>query len=433
MRQKIKRVFIFLIAFLFYYLFQSYLFPQINQNFLSQQKEKTEKAHIEDKSKGNDPGIQDSMEKSIDSLALYLQKELGETFLAKFFTPIMVTIISIPFLIGIMYLMGVLFKWGILKFSTRIFKGYYQKNENYILQISNSIQPFFFILGLRVAIVPIEIYFEQKIPFLRNPANALLIIFSAFALQRVCISLISTWLRTIAQKTSSNIDDQLLPLGLSLLKIVITIFTIFFSLSALGVDITPLVASLGAFTFALGFAVKDSLSNFVAGLFLILDDSFSVGDKVKIPEIGYGLINEIGFRTTKIRTFDHEVIIVPNNIMMNKQYKNYRLPDQTIRVVVEFGVSYGTKIEEVRKAIFKIIYQMENILEEPAPTVEFISMEDFYLSFRAKVFITSYADQYEKKLELTEKIYNQLNSKNIQIPFPTYTVEMSSKDQRSKK
>ena len=102
---------------------------------------------------------------------------------------------------------------------------------------------------------------------------------------------------------------------------------------------------------------------------------------------------------------------------MNKEYKNYGLPDETIRVVVEFSVAYGSDVPQVKAVILDILKKDPDILDEPSPVIEFLSMADFYLSFCAKGYVNSFALAYDKKIELTEKIYEKLNQKKIEIPF----------------
>ena len=112
---------------------------------------------------------------------------------------------------------------------------------------------------------------------------------------------------------------------------------------------------------------------------------------------------------------------------MNKRFKNYVLPDPKIRVVVNFGVAYGTDIDEVERVVIDAIGTMSNICTEPEPAVLFIEMADFSLNMQAKFWVDSYIDQYEKKIEATKVIYNALNKAGIAIPFPTHTVYLEKK------
>ena len=107
---------------------------------------------------------------------------------------------------------------------------------------------------------------------------------------------------------------------------------------------------------------------------------------------------------------------------MNKQFKNYVLPDPKIRVVVNFGVAYGSDIDEVTDVILNALKGIKDICEDPEPSVVCYEMADFALNFQAKFWVPSYSDQYGKQIEATRLVYNTLNSAGLDIPFPTQTL-----------
>ena len=138
--------------------------------------------------------------------------------------------------------------------------------------------------------------------------------------------------------------------------------------------------------FAIGFAVKDTLSNIIGGIILTLDNSFAVGDKVNIDG-DVGVVKEVGLRNTQLLTYDNEVIIIPNGELMNKKFKNFALPNPEIRVAVDFGVAYGSDVELVEKTALEAVRGVGDAKEEPAPEVIFLSMGDFSLNFQARFWI----------------------------------------------
>ncbi|MFH1682821.1 MAG: mechanosensitive ion channel family protein, partial [Candidatus Woesearchaeota archaeon] len=152
------------------------------------------------------------------------------------------------------------------------------------------------------------------------------------------------------------------------------------------------------------------------------DENFEVGDKVKLESGDLGEILDIGLRSTKIRTYDNEVIYVPNGYLANSRILNYTRPTAKIRVGVEFGVVYGSDVKKVQKVVMDVIKGMEEVLDDPAPAVQFLQMADFALNFKAYFWVPDWKNSYSKKLEATEKIYNALNKAKISIPFPTSTV-----------
>ena len=134
---------------------------------------------------------------------------------------------------------------------------------------------------------------------------------------------------------------------------------------------------------------------------------------------------DIGLRSTKMRTYDNQLLNIPNGYLANSRIQNYTQPNPKIRVVVEFGVEYGTNVDKVRKAVVKEISSISDvILENPEPNCVFIEMGDFALKFKALFWVKNWQEAYGKKLEATEKIYNLLNKLKIGIPYPTQTIEL---------
>lgn len=359
-----------------------------------------------------------------------LSDVLKETFLGPLSSPFLISVIIIPLLILITYILGVLVKFLITKPALFIFSKSFteEKDRDLFRSAANMTAPLFLILGIRASVVPLETWLNYKLVWFNSLLNAIFIIALTLFIGRIVISLISAWGHKFTEKTESNIDDQLLPLALGTARFIFYTFGFLIALSSMGANIGPIIASLGALSFALGFAVKDSLSNFMAGIFLVLEKSFMIGDKVDIPGIGLGFIYEIGLRTTKLRTFDHELIVIPNNILMNKEFKNFRLPDVKIRVVVKFGVAYGSDPDHVRAEILDEVGSIKGLLNDPAPSVDFLSMGDSSLDFQARFFVDNYGDQWDKKIECTDRIYKRLQRVGIDIPFPTRTLYLKKEN-----
>ena len=357
----------------------------------------------------------------------YIQKKLEQKIFKTSLNPVAMSLIFIFFfLIGI-YIISFVFRLFLSRYLfKRITKKIKSQNiQTELIKVLSGISPLFALIGGRLSLVSLEVLFDTNIFLIKNILNAGIIIILSLSLKRVLMSIIYIWSDQLSVEYQ-KVTKQLLPLVVGLSKLIIFSFALILAMSFMGINVAPFIASLGALTFAVGFAVKDSLSNFVAGVLLIIDNSFLVGDKINIPGIGFGYIHEIHLRTTRILTFDNEIIVIPNNLLMNKEYKNYRLPNETIRIVVNFSVAYGSEIGKVKKVILEILNQDSDVLDEPKPAVEFISMADFYLAFKAKGYISSFDNQYSKTIELTEKIYDQLNAENIIIPFPTHTVQLDT-------
>ncbi|MBN2477678.1 mechanosensitive ion channel family protein [Candidatus Micrarchaeota archaeon] len=228
--------------------------------------------------------------------------------------------------------------------------------------------------------------------------------------------------KKIAAKTESSLDDEIIPIAQRTTGVVIWIFGIIFILGIWGIDVTPVIAGLGIAGLALSFAVKDSLANIFGGISIILDRTFKVGDKVSLDSGEIGTIADVGLRSTRLRTYDNEIIIIPNAILANSKIKNYVQPDTSVRVVVDFGVEYGSDPEKVKKVILETISKISGISKEPVPQVLFTEMGDSALKFSARFWIPDYNEAYSKKIEAVQLIHDTLKKSKIGIPFPTTTV-----------
>ncbi|MBU0528087.1 mechanosensitive ion channel family protein [Candidatus Micrarchaeota archaeon] len=242
---------------------------------------------------------------------------------------------------------------------------------------------------------------------------------------KVLSAVVNYGLMDLASKTNSDMDDEIIPIFHKAAAIVVWAFGLIMILGGWGVDVAPFIAGVGIAGLAISFALQSTLSNVVAGISIIMDKTFRVGDKIGLDSGEVGTIHEITLRSTRILTYDNELLIVPNNNMASAKIKNYSQPDLKVRVVVPFTVEYGSDPAKVIKLIEKTITNdIEGILEEPKVSVVFTQMADFSLNFQLRFWVEHYGEAYGKKLEATDVIYNTLGKNKIGIPFPTRTIYM---------
>jgi MscS family membrane protein len=225
----------------------------------------------------------------------------------------------------------------------------------------------------------------------------------------------------IASKTESTLDDEALPFLSKLVKFGIYALGIMIILSQMGVEITPLVASLGIAGFAIGFAAKDTIGNLLAGFFILADRPFARGDRIQVGSFS-GEVIDIGLRTTKIQTPDHTYVIIPNEKMVLNEVTNYALPDPRLKVSVKFGVAYGSDVEKVKKTVMDEAKRSDSVLKDPEPQVFFKEFADSSLNFLLVAWIGTFKDQLKVTDELNTGVYKALNREKIEIPYPTQTV-----------
>ena len=283
------------------------------------------------------------------------------------------------------------------------------------------------LLGIKVGLQDFE-FGENIQAIFDGIINTLLIFIVTILLLKIISGFALQWTKEWKFKTKTTADERLIPFLQKILKAVVIVLALIFAFNAWKINISPLLATAGIAGIAIGLAVKDSLSNILGGLQLVLDKTFKVGDKIQLESGELGVIMDVGLRSTKLRTYDNEVIYIPNGYLANTKIKNFTEPDLSIRASVSFGVEYGSDTKKVQKVVLEAIKKIENVLEQPEPVVLFLEMSDFSLDFVARAWVESYTDAYSTKLKMTDEIYNALNKANIGIPFPTRTVYTKKTD-----
>jgi len=238
----------------------------------------------------------------------------------------------------------------------------------------------------------------------------------------VDIVLVRVW-KKLSEKTESNIDDTIGQLVHEILRIVLIIIIAILILNIWGVNIGPLLAGLGIAGLAVALALQPMLSNIFSGVAIVLDGTFKVGDVIEIGDKS-GEVYKIGLRTTRIKSFDNEMIIIPNSEIANSTLKNFFQPDISIRVNIEFGVEYGVDPEYIKKIIIEEVEQIELINKEKEVQVLFLEMDDSSLNFKVRFWVDDIAKKWPTHQEAITRIYRRLYKEEIGIPYPQKTVWM---------
>jgi len=192
-------------------------------------------------------------------------------------------------------------------------------------------------------------------------------------------------------------------------------------LAAFNINITPILASAGLVGIAVGFALKDIIENLLSGLLIFLDPPFKVGDAVKIGEYG-GTIVEIGLRHTKLKTWDGNIVTIPNSDIIKSRLLNFHLPNETVRVSLRIGVSYDANPEYVKKVILdEVLGKIDTILKEPEPQVLFMEFGDFALIFEVRFWVYT-KDKMSTIDRVNTLIWKVFKEKGIEIPYPIRTI-----------
>jgi small conductance mechanosensitive channel len=209
----------------------------------------------------------------------------------------------------------------------------------------------------------------------------------------------------------------------SIAYIALLAFVVVAALGQLGIQTTSFIAILGAAGLAIGLALQGSLSNFAAGFLMIIFRPFKVGDFIEGAGVA-GVVEEIQIFTTKLKTGDNKIIIVPNAKLSGDNITNYSA-QETRRVDMTVGVAYSADLSKVREVLLDIISKDTRILAEPAPLVAVAELADSSVNFVVRVW-TKTGDYWGVKFDATETIKNRFDAEGIGIPFPQRDIHIVS-------
>ncbi len=193
------------------------------------------------------------------------------------------------------------------------------------------------------------------------------------------------------------------------------------ALGRLGVNTTSLVAILGTAGLAIGLALKDSLSNFAAGVLLIILRPFAIGDVVSAAGITAKVEKITIFRTVFV-TGDNQEIIVPNSKILDDTITNINARD-TRRIDLTVGIGYGDDIERTKSILDGLAKADSRILTDPAPTIAVSELADSSVNLVFRPWVKT-GDYWGVRFDLTEKIKASLDEAGISIPFPQRDVHL---------
>ena len=209
---------------------------------------------------------------------------------------------------------------------------------------------------------------------------------------------------------------------LSFLNIVFKAFVVIICLTTVGVQMTSIVAVLGAASLAVGMALSGTLQNFAGGIVILFFKPFKVGDTIETATGKTGVVKKIMIFTTELHTFDNQVIFLPNGALSNGEITN--LSKGTIRRSdLKLSIAYGDSVDQARKVILGILKKDKRVMQDPAPLVFVNSLGDSGVELTVRYW-SKYVDVYGSTMDLIEQIYETLPTKSINFPFPQMDVRI---------
>lgn len=203
--------------------------------------------------------------------------------------------------------------------------------------------------------------------------------------------------------------------------VALLVFVVMAALGQLGIQTTSFIAVIGAAGLAIGLALQGSLSNFAAGFMLVAFRPFKVGDFIEGGGVA-GTVDEIQIFSTRLKTPDNKVVVVPNSKIFDDAIVNYSAME-TRRVDMLVGVSYDADLAHVKKVLEELVNAETRILQEPAYQIAVSELADNSVNLVVRAWVRT-ADFWGVKFDLTEQIKVRFDAEGIGIPYPQRDVHL---------
>ncbi|MFC3417099.1 mechanosensitive ion channel family protein [Algoriphagus hitonicola] len=302
-----------------------------------------------------------------------------------------------------------------------------QLGESYILPVARIISYYLIVLLLSVFMpvlqLPVEIW--SWIIVILNTLKPLLITVAFYKL----VNVVAVYFARLATKTESTLDDQLVPLMRKTLKaFVVIIGTLFILRDGLNLDIIPFLTGLSIGGVAIALAAQDTIKNFFGSVMIFIDKPFQVGDWITSGDID-GTVEEVGFRSTRIRTFRNSLMYVPNGKIADAVLDNHGLRRYR-RFLTTLTVTYDTPpllIEEFVKGLREIVEAHPDTRKDYYH-IYFNNLSSYSQDIMFYIFfeVPGWPDELRARHEILIQIVKLANSLGVRFAFPTQTLHMES-------
>jgi MscS family membrane protein len=237
---------------------------------------------------------------------------------------------------------------------------------------------------------------------------------------RLVSNLLRWYGREVAKRTESPIDEAVIPFTRRLTLLLLTVIAIIMALSHFGVDVSALVTTLGIASLAIALAAQNTLADTISGFAIIADRPFAIGDRIEILELDtWGDVLDVGLRSTRIRTRDNRLVVVPNSVIGKNLVVNHSDPSTMYRVQTHVGIADGTDIDYARQVMIDAVRAQDWVMKDERIEALFVEYGDWALIFRVRCWIENYVETRRIMDKLNSCLYKALHEAGIEMPPPT--------------
>ena len=335
---------------------------------------------------------------------------------------------DIGFSVLIFLLTAFLGRWAIKFIFSRVIHRFTRQTETTFDDVLlDAIAPPLYWLALvyafQISLNRLDFIFD-KLDFGLDAFYFILLWAIGFAVLWRVITYLAKWYeKQLAKTTEVELGEQLMPFLRRVLLIILTVIVAIIFLDYFNIEVGGVVATLGIGSLAIALAAQATLSDTISGFVIMLDRPFRIGDRIEMQELNtWGDVVDIGLRSTRIRTRDNRMVIVPNSVIGKSLIINHSYPDTQYRIQIHIGVAYGTDVEQARQIMIEAVRKVEGVLPNRPVEALFLEFGASALTFRVRWWLESYVDTRRMFDKVNTAIYESLNKAKIEIPFPQQVV-----------
>jgi MscS family membrane protein len=303
-------------------------------------------------------------------------------------------------------------------------------DEKYLQSIKPYLRWLFVVLVLYVATARLQFLSPAFKQWLGQIYYAVVVILVVIGLWKLVDIFIYWYEEKVKDQEARGGREAALLLGERAVRALLVLVGLLIILDHFGFNISTLLAAVGIGGLALSLAAQDTIANMISGVIILIDQPFRAGDRIEIQELNtWGDVVSIGLRSTRIRTLDNRLVIVPNAGISNNQVVNYTFPDPRYRIQTQIGVAYGTDLRMVREVITESLKGVEGVIPDMPVDILFMEFGDSDMVLRVRWWIESYIDARRSTDRVNEAVYIALEQAGIEMPNPVMTVELKNLDQ----
>ncbi len=251
--------------------------------------------------------------------------------------------------------------------------------------------------------------------------SAVWIALGTYLLLRVGNAVLAWYAEDVAAKSRLMVGE-IVPTARRVWLLFVVVMGAIIILGTFGIEVSPLLASLGIAGLAVALAFQDTLANFFAGVYITADRPVKTGDYIKLDSGDEGYVTKIGWRSTQIRTLPGNIVVVPNSKLAQSIITNYYAPEKDMSVVIQCSVAYGTDLEKAEKIVVdvakKVLRSVKGGVKTFEPFVRYHTFGDSGIGFSIILRVEEFTDKFLVTHEFVKALHARFKEEGIEIPFP---------------